>query len=311
MKKVLFIDQLHPSLWNQLTESGFHCVEGYHLDKEEIKEIISGFYGLIIRSRFKIDDSFLENCNHLKFIARGGSGMENIDQKLAQQKGIECINAAEGNRQAVAEHALGMLLNLFNNLKRADQEVRQGHWKRESNRGVELSGKTIGIIGCGNTGSAFGRLLRGFDCKVLSYDKYLNNYGKDNIIESQLETLYEEADILSLHIPLTKETHHLVNDIFLNRFKKPIYLINTSRGQCVDTVALLEAIDNKKVMGACLDVLEIEKISFESLDQTNLFKRLIQSNKLTLSPHIAGWTVESYLKIAQVLFEKIKALENN
>ena len=308
MKKVLFVDTVHPMLWEELEKEGFHCIEAYGLSKEEVKAISSDTYGIVIRSRFKIDAPFLDACQKLRFIARAGSGMENIDEEFATSKGIACLNAPEGNRQAVAEHALGMLLSLFNTLNTADLEVRQGLWKREENRGIELNGKTVGIIGYGHNGSAFADVLGGFGVKLLAYDKYKSNYS-EKAIESDMQTIFNEADILSLHIPLTDETHHLVNDEFIQRFKKPFYLINTSRGQCVKTVDLLDAMQDGKVLGACLDVLEDEKTSFEKLENSVDFQRLIQSKKVILSPHVAGWTKESKLKLAQVLLEKIKSIK--
>lgn len=308
MKKVLFVDTVHPMLWEELEKEGFHCIEAYGLSKEEVKAISSDTYGIVIRSRFKIDAPFLDACQELRFIARAGSGMENIDEEFATSKGIACLNAPEGNRQAVAEHALGMLLSLFNTLNTADLEVRQGLWKREENRGIELNGKTVGIIGYGHNGSAFADVLGGFGVKLLAYDKYKSNYS-EKAIESDMQTIFNEADILSLHIPLTDETHHLVNDEFIQRFKKPFYLINTSRGQCVKTVDLLDAMQDGKVLGACLDVLEDEKTSFEKLENSVDFQRLIQSKKVILSPHVAGWTKESKLKLAQVLLQKIRGLE--
>ena len=308
MKKVLFVDTVHPMLWEELEKEGFHCIEAYGLSKEEVKAISSDTYGIVIRSRFKIDAPFLDACQELRFIARAGSGMENIDEEFATSKGIACLNAPEGNRQAVAEHALGMLLSLFNTLNTADLEVRQGLWKREENRGIELNGKTVGIIGYGHNGSAFADVLGGFGVKLLAYDKYKSNYS-EKAVESDIQTIFNEADILSLHIPLTDETHHLVNDEFVQRFKKPFYLINTSRGQCVKTADLLDAVQGGKILGACLDVLEDEKASFEKLENSVDFQRLIQSKKVILSPHVAGWTKESKLKLAQVLLEKIKSIK--
>lgn len=311
MKKILFVDSLHSFLYNELKKRGYHCVEGYHFSKDEIQAMSSDFYGLVIRSRIKIDSAFIDNCNQLKFIARAGSGMENIDEEYAKSKGIICLNAPEGNRQAVAEHALAMLLNLFNHLTTADVEVRQQIWKREANRGTELSRKIIGIIGYGNTGSAFAKLLAGFDVKVLAYDKYKTGFGQAHVTECSMDDIFEQADILSLHIPLTNETHHLLNKAFLQRFKKPIYIINTSRGSCVDTHALVDGLNNGTLKGACLDVLEQEHTSFSSVVPTPEYNELAASKKVILSPHIAGWTVESHLKIAHVLFEKIQNLENN
>jgi len=235
--------------------------------------------------------------------------MENIDSDFAQTKNIHCLNAAEGNKQAVAEHALGLMLSLFNNLKKADQEVRKGIWNREENRGLELSGKTVGIIGYGNNGSALAKVLSGFDTKVLAYDKYKTNYAPKYAIESDMQTIFEQADILSLHIPLTEETELLVNTKFLSQFKKSIYLINTSRGKCVDTEALVKNLNSGKVLGACLDVLEYEKSSFENLSDSETLTQLFESEKVILSPHVAGWTKESKLKLAQVLLQKIKSIK--
>ena len=306
MKKVLFVDTVHPYLWEELQKEGYSCIEGYDLSENAIIEQHNDIYGLVIRSRISINANYLSHFNKLTFIARAGSGMENIDVKYAHSKNILTINAAEGNKQAVAEHALGMILSLFNNLNKADSEVRKSIWQREENRGIELNGKTIGIIGYGNNGSALAKILSGFDTKVLAYDKYKTNYTPKYAIESDMQTIFEQADILSLHIPLTKETQHLVKDSFLKQFHKPIYLINTSRGSCLDTKSLVANLNSGKVLGACLDVLEYEKTSFENLsEQTKELKQLLESDRVILSPHIAGWTEESQLKIAQILFQKI------
>jgi D-3-phosphoglycerate dehydrogenase len=302
--RVLFIDRVHPSLRNNLKENHFVCDESYHLSKEEIEKNINKYEGIIIRSRFIIDSKFIKKAKNLKFIARAGSGIENIDVEFAESKNIKCFNASEGNRQAVAEHAIGMILSLFNNLNKSDKEVREGIWEREGNRGIELSGKTIGIIGFGNNGSAFAEILKGFNMKILSFDKYLSNY----LYQSSMKEIYENADIISLHIPLTKETTYMINDEFINNFKKGFYLINTSRGECVNTNSLVNALQKGKIKGACLDVLEYEKTSFENLSQegfTTEMKYLIESEKTILSPHVAGWTAESNRKIVEVLTEKI------
>ena len=303
--KVLFVDTVHSLLWKGLTKNGYECVEGYDLSKEQIQQIISDFHGIIIRSRFEIDSTFLDACNNLKFIARSGSGLENIDVHYAEQNGIKCFNAAEGNAQAVAEHALGMLLSLLNNLNKADIEVRNGIWKREKNRGYELSGKTIGIIGYGNNGSAFAKVLRGFGCNVLAYDKYLEYFNTDWAEQVELQVIFERADVLSLHIPLTEETTFLFNDDFLGNFNKPFYLINTSRGKCVNTNTILRGLKTKKIFGACLDVFDFENISFEHIEKSETLKDLINSDKVILSPHIAGWTFESYEKLSKILLTKI------
>ena len=306
--KVLFIDTTHPLLPSLLKENGFDVVEGFHLTKEETEKNIQAFDGIVIRSRLRIDRSFLDKCNGLRFIARVGAGMENIDVEYAEKKGIHCLHAPEGNRDAVGEHALGMLLALFNNLIRADREVREGKWKREENRGVELDGKTVGIIGFGNMGSAFAKRLSGFNVTILAYDKYKTGFGSDLIKESTLDEIKENADVLSLHIPLTAETSKMVNAELIAGFKKPFYLINTARGKVVDTVAVVNAMENGKIKGVCLDVLEYELLSFEGLGNTEFpapLKYLMASDKAVLSPHIAGWSNESNEKLARVLVDKI------
>ena len=237
--------------------------------------------------------------------------MENIDVVYAESKGIKCLCAPEGNKDAVAEQTIGMLLSLFNNLNRADKEVREGKWIREGNRGVELMGKTVGIIGYGNMGGAFAERLKGFGVNVLVYDKYKNNFGNDFIKETTLEDIFKNADILSLHTPLTDETHSLINDAFINQFSKNIFIINTARGKCMNTSDLVKNLKSGKVLGACLDVLEYEMVSFEALNTNELpeaFQYLIKSDNVLLSPHIAGWTHESNEKIARILAEKIIAL---
>lgn len=304
--KVLFVDSVHPSLQKKLEINNFICQKELSLSKSEIEEIIIDYEGVVLRSRFNIDQEFIDKASNLKFIARAGSGLENIDVEYAKLKGIKCYNAAEGNRQAVAEHALAMLLSLFNNLTIADKEVRNGFWRREENRGVELSGQTLALIGYGNNGSAFAETLKGFGVNILAYDKYLDNY----TYKTSMNDIFNKADILSLHVPLTKETEHLVNSEFINKFRKDIYLINTSRGECVNTKDLVNSMKEGKIKGACLDVLEYEKRSFEKLSEngTNAeMKFLIESKNTILSPHIAGWTSESNVKISEVLYQKISS----
>ena len=302
--KVLFIDTVNPLLIQTLESANILCDTAYSKSKEEISTIIHQYDGIIIRSKFEIDKSFIDIAKKLKFIARAGSGTENIDVEYAITKNISCLNAAEGNRQAVAEHALAMILGLINNINQANQEVKKGQWNRESNRGTEISGKKIGIIGFGNNGNAFANLLKGFDVTILAYDKYKTEYG----YKTDMETIYKEADFLSLHVPLTHETKYLVNDDFISKFNKPFYLINTSRGKCVDTEALAKSLKNKKILGACLDVLEQEKMSFEKLATKNNTKDLtylLKAKNVILTPHIAGWTKESDIKIAEILAQKI------
>ena len=302
--RILFIDTTHPFLKQELENKNYICDTAYNKSKDEIQEIIHNYQGVIIRSRFIIDKEFIDYASELKFIARAGSGLENIDVNYAESKNINCYNAGEGNRQAVAEHALGMLLSLFNNLNKADQEVRNGKWEREENRGIELSGKTIGIIGYGNNGSAFAEVLKGFDVTILAYDKYLTKYP----YQSTMESIFKQADIVSLHVPLNTETTYLVNDDFIHKFEKDFYLINTARGKCANTKSLVLALEKGKIKGACLDVLEYEKTSFENLSQEGFsseMQYLMGSPKTMLSPHIAGWTRESNVKIAEVLLKKI------
>lgn len=305
--KILFVDTVHPFLKEELEKQNHICDTAYDQRKDEVSQIIQNYDGIIIRSRFSIDSGFIDQSSNLQFIARAGSGLENIDVDYAEAKGIKCFNAAAGNRQAVAEHALGMLLSLFNNLNKSDKEVRNEIWQREANRGEELAGKTIGIIGYGNNGSAFAQLLKGFDVQILAYDKYLEYYP----FQSDMDTIFQNADILSLHIPLTEETTYLFNENYINQFERPIYLINTSRGKCVKTSDLVLAMQQGKILGACLDVLEQEKTSFEALPKEELsaeLNYLFTSGKTILSPHIAGWTKQSNQKIAAVLLQKITAL---
>tara|TARA_B110000196_G_C21150552_1_gene669360 strand:- start:317 stop:1240 length:924 start_codon:yes stop_codon:yes gene_type:complete len=305
--KILFIDTVHLLLKEELEKQNHICEEAYDKTREDILAIIENYEGIVLRSRIKMDEDFLSKCHNLKFIARAGSGLENIDEEYAKSKNIKCFNAAEGNRQAVAEHTLGMLLSLFNNLNKSDKEVRNGIWEREGNTGVELAGKTIGIIGYGNNGSAFAEVLSGFGVRILAYDKYLEKYK----YQSSMQEIFQKSDVLSLHIPLTAETTYLVDENFIHQFEKPIYIINTARGKCVHTKDLVSAMGKGKVLGACLDVLEYEKSSFENLTAeglTNEMQYLIDSKKTILSPHIAGWTQQSNRKIAEVLLQKISLL---
>ncbi len=306
--KILFLDSNHSILHETLEKAGHTCDLNYHWSAKEIINQVHLYDGIVVRSKIKITKEIIDKAVKFKFIARAGAGMENIDVEYAESKGIKCLHTPEGNRDAVGEHALGMLLSLFNNLCRANKEVREGKWIREGNRGIELMGKTVGIIGYGNMGSAFAERLRGFGVKVLVYDKYKKCFGTDYVIETTLEHIFEQADVLSLHTPLIEETEYFINDSYINNFKKNIYIINTARGKCLNTSDLVKNIKSGKVAGACLDVLEYEMVSFENLDSSNLpeaFQYLIKSDKVMLSPHIAGWTKESNEKIARVLAEKI------
>tara|TARA_R110000787_G_scaffold17133_6_gene54070 strand:- start:1839 stop:2777 length:939 start_codon:yes stop_codon:yes gene_type:complete len=307
--KILHLDTNHPLLIQQLSDAGFENHEDYTSSKSAIENKIHLYDGFVIRSRFSIDKSFLEKATSLKFIGRVGAGLENIDCEYAASKGIELIAAPEGNRNAVGEHSLGMLLSLFNKLNKADLEVRKGIWLREENRGIELEGKTVGLIGYGNMGKAFAKKLRGFDVRVLCYD-LIPNVADENATQVTLEELHKSADILSLHTPETPITIGMINSDFINKFKKPFWLINTARGKSVVTKDLVSALKSGAILGAGLDVLEYEKSSFENLftnnDVPEDFQYLIESENVLLSPHVAGWTHESKIKLAQTIVDKIK-----
>ena len=306
--KILHIDSNHPLLWEQLEQASFNNEADFTSSKQEIEAKIENYHGIVIRSRFKIDKTFLDKATNLQFIARVGAGLESIDCDYATAKGIHLIAAPEGNANAVGEHAIGMLLSLFNNLNKANNEVKSGQWKREANRGHELEGKTIGIIGYGNMGKSFAKKLRGFDVTVLCHD-ILPNMGDVNAIQVSLSELQERADVLSLHTPWTPETDKMVNEQFINAFVKPFWLINTARGKSVVTEDLVKALQNGKILGAGLDVLEYEKLSFEKLfegEKPEAFTYLLEAENVLLSPHIAGWTFESHQKLAQVIVDKIK-----
>ncbi|OHT46657.1 2-hydroxyacid dehydrogenase [Flavobacterium tructae] len=312
--KILHIDSNHPVLWQQLEDVGFENYADFKSSKEEIEAKIANYNGIVIRSRFKIDKTFLDQATNLKFIARVGAGLESIDCEYAETKGIHLIAAPEGNRNAVAEHSLGVILSLFNNLNQADAEVKSGHWNRESNRGHELDGKTVGIIGYGNMGKAFAKKLRGFETEVLCYD-ILDNVGDQNAKQVSLAELQQKSDVLSLHLPWTPETDKMVDQSFINAFSKPFWIINTSRGKNIVTADLVEAMKTKKILGAGLDVLEYEKLSFETLFQEEstpeALRYLMESKNVLLTPHIAGWTFESHERLAQVIADKIKAVFNS
>ena len=307
---VLHLDSNHPLLLEQLANLGIQNVEDYSSSKAEIQRHVAKYDGMIIRSRFAIDQEFLNAATNLKFIGRVGAGLENIDVAYAKAKGIRLFNAPEGNRNAVAEHTLGMLLSLFNRLRIADQEVRSGIWQREANRGIELDGKVVGIIGYGNTGKAFAKKLRGFEVQVLCHD-ILNHVGNDDAKQVSLQTIWQEADIISLHTPQTADTIAMVDSGFIEKFAKPFWLLNTARGKSVVTKDLVAALETGKILGAGLDVLEFEKSSFEELfadrgAMPEAFQKLLSFPNVLLSPHVAGWTVESKIKLAQVIVDKVK-----
>ncbi|MFL9844209.1 2-hydroxyacid dehydrogenase [Flavobacterium rhizosphaerae] len=309
--KILHLDTNHPILWQMLEQAGFTNEADYTSTKEQVEDKIQQYDGIVIRSRFKIDRQFLDKASNLKFIARVGAGLESIDCDYAESKKIHLIAAPEGNRNAVGEQALGMLLSLFNNLNKADAEVRAGQWLREANRGHELDGKTVGIIGYGNMGKSFAKKLRGFDVDVLCYD-IKPGVADENARQVTLKELQQKADVLSLHTPWTPATDKLVDTAFINAFAKPFWLINTARGKSVVTASLADALKSGKILGAALDVLEYEKSSFETLFAEGgipeAFQYLLTTQKVLLTPHIAGWTFESHERLAQVIADKIKAL---
>ena len=311
IKKILIIDSVHEIILQKLKEAGLEIIIGTDWNKDKIVNNINDFYGIILRSRITIDKSIIDIANNLKFIGRVGSGMESIDTDYCKEKGIVCLNSPEGNRDAVGEHAIAMLLAVMNNICKANKEVKSRLWLREANRGIELKNKTVGIIGYGNMGSSFAEKLSGFACNVISYDKYKNNYSDSYTKEVELQEIFEKSDILSIHIPLNSETKYMINNSFISKFKKPFFLINTSRGLIVKTNSIVEALKSGKILGAALDVIEYEDTSFEKIenifDHTD-FRELVNNEKVILSPHIAGWTNESKLRLAEVLIDKILAL---
>lgn len=306
--KILHLDTNHELLINQLNDLGFTNHEDYTSTKAQIEAKIHEYDGIVLRSRFTIDKSFLDAAKNLKFIGRVGAGVENIDVDYAKAQGVFLIAAPEGNRNAVGEHTLGMLLSLFNKLNKADAEVRSGKWLREANRGLELDGKTVGLIGYGNMGKAFAKKLKGFDVEVLCYD-IKQGVGDANAKQVSLKEFQEKVEVLSLHTPQTPLTLNMINSTFINQFKNAFWFFNTARGKSVVTEDLVTALKSGKVLGAGLDVLEYEKASFENLFSSQMpeaFQYLINSEHVLLSPHVAGWTIESKAKLAQTIVDKIK-----
>ncbi len=279
----------------------------YHpqISQEEAESVIHKYHGVVVATSICVDERFLSKAGWLSWVGRAGSGLDNLDIRALDQRGIRYFSSPEGNRDAVAEHALGMLLALMNHIHRADREVRKGMWLREENRGLEIMGRTIAIIGFGNTGSRFARKLSGFGVQILAYDKYKKNYAPDYVRETDMETIFREAGIVSLHVPLTEETRYMVNREFLNNFQKPVYLLNTSRGPVVNTLDLLDCLDEGQVLGACLDVLETENLKPGQTGHLPWFHRLARHPRIILTPHVAGWTHESFEKISRVLLKKV------
>lgn len=308
--RVIIVDDVHPILINGLVENDFQVDYLPDANVEEIESIIQDYEGIVVRSKLQLDDKFLAKANKLNWIARAGSGMDNVDVEYALKNNIQCINAAEANADAVGEHTVGMLLSLMHKLNLADVQVRGGIWDREGNRGIEISNKTIGIIGFGHTGKSVARKLSGFGCNILVYDKYLENYGTSYAKQSKMDQIFEESDIITFHVPLTNETKYMVDEGYLNRFKKSIYLLNLSRGKVLKTKDLVKCMESGKVLGCALDVLENEKIGKLNNDEREWFNYLIHSRRTLLAPHVGGWSKESYQKISEVLLLKIKELKS-
>lgn len=307
MIKVLHLDENHEILENGLAKIGFKNVFDFKSNKKEITKKIEKFHGLVIRSRIPIDEDLIDHAKNLKFIARVGSGTENIDIEYAKKRGITILSAGEGNANAVGEHTLSLILSLFNNIIKANNEINNNVWQREENRGIELENKTVGIIGYGKTGKNFAKKLAGFNVKVLCND-IIENIGDDYAEQVSIDEIQSKCDIISLHTDLNKLSKHLVNTQFIDNCKKPFYLINTSRGQCVKTSDLILGIKTGKILGACLDVIENESSSFENFKQDSYLDFLKKSEKVILTPHVAGWTFESKLKLSQIILKKIKDL---
>ncbi len=306
-KKILIVDDLHPAFAEKARILGFEVDDKPLINREETLAIIANYVGIAVRTKFRIDKQLLDAAPHLKFVARAGAGLDNIDEVEAKERNIQLINAPEGNCDAVGEHAVGLLLSLMNNFRKADEEIRNGVWDREGNRGYELNGKVIGLIGYGFMGQSFAQKLAGFGVKIIAYDKYKTGFSDDYVREVSMEEIVKHSDVLSLHIPLTKETKQMVNEEYFFHFKKPIFFINTARGEIVDTAAVLSQLKKGKIIGAGLDVLETEK--FPSLGEQVWFNELKTNGRVILTPHIAGWTFDSYRKISEVLAQKLAGLK--
>lgn len=301
----LIVDDIHEILLQKFDQAGISYDYQPLMTRAEAEEIISDFDGLIIRSKFQVDKEFIDKAPNLKYIGRSGAGMDNIDEAYATERDIHLFPANEGNCDAVGEHMIGMLLSLMNNLNRGNQEIRSGHWKREENRGYELKGKTVALIGYGHNGMAMAKKLSGFDVKVIAYDKYKTGFSDQYATEVSMEEIVKHTDVLSFHIPLTRETKGLVNEEYLFHFRKPIFFLMGARGGIVEVPAVLNAMDTGKIIAAAFDVLPIEK--FPTLAEQEWYSNLTTRDNVILSPHVAGWTFESYYKLSDVLADKIIA----
>ena len=306
MKKILIVDDLHPSFKEQAIAMGYHVDDEPQITRQQTLDKIKDYTGIAVRTKFRIDAEVFAAATALKFVARAGAGLDNIDDQIAFERNIELINAPEGNCDAVGEHATGLLLSLMNNFRKADMEIRNGVWDREGNRGYELKGKKVGIIGYGFMGQSFARKLAGFEVDVMAYDKYKTGFSDAFAREVSMEEIVKHCDVLSLHIPLTSETRQMVDGEYLFHFKKPIFFLNTARGEIVSTQAVLNALASGKILGAGLDVLQTEK--FPALAEAAWFDELKKNQKVILSPHVGGWTFDSYRKISEVLAEKLSGL---
>lgn len=307
-KKILIVDDLHPAFIEQAIKLGYLVDDEPLITRKETLERIKDYDGIAVRTKFRIDAEIFAAASNLKFVARAGAGLDNIDDKIAFERNIQLINAPEGNCDAVGEHAVGLLLSLMNNFRNADIQIRNGVWDREGNRGYELKGKKVGIIGYGFMGQSFAKKLAGFEVDVLAYDKYKTGFSDAFAREVSMEEIVKQCDVLSLHIPLTSETKQMVDDEYFFHFKKPIFFINTARGEIVNTKAVLNNLESGKILGAGLDVLETEK--FPALGEQIWYNELKESNKVLLTPHVGGWTFDSYRKISEVLAEKLTAIES-